>query len=73
VRERNDSNSDMVPFTLADDPFDQAFGPPIFGLYGVGDDGLLEHVADFSTSTDAVGLVRKLAPGIGFPDKPHAR
>lgn len=60
------------PFTSADDPFDTAFGPPNFGLYGVSADGMLEHIADFDTYTRAVDLVRKLAPGIQFPDTPHA-
>ena len=37
------------PFTLDDDPFDEQFSPPFFGIYGVGEDGLREHIADRDT------------------------
>ena len=60
-------------FTSDDDPFDKSFCPPVFGLYGVFDDGLLEHIADFDNYAGAVSLVSKLAPGILFPDTPHSR
>ena len=63
----------IEPFTSVDDPFDDRFDPPFFGLYGVCDDGLLEHIADFNTYAAAVGLARKLAPGILFPNTPHTR
>jgi len=71
MREYGDGN--IEPFTSVDNPFDDKFGPPFFGFYGVCDDGLLEHIADFKTYADAVGLARKLAPGIQFPDMPHSR
>lgn len=71
MRERNES--DIEPFTSIDDPFDKEFGPPFFALCGVGDDGLLEYIADFETYAAAVNLARKLAPGIQFPDVPHSR
>ena len=71
MREYGDGN--IEPFTSVDDPFDEKFGPPFFGFYGVCNDGLLEHIADFKTYADAVGLARKLAPGIQFPDMPHSR
>ncbi|MGO9609896.1 MAG: hypothetical protein ACLPT4_09695 [Verrucomicrobiia bacterium] len=61
---------DPEPYTLDDDPFDEEFGPPYFGLYGVGQDGLLEHIADRATYLEVVSLVQKLAPGIVFPDVP---
>ena len=70
VRECNDGN--VEPFTPSDDPFDERFGQPFFGLYGVCYDGLLEHISDLDTYPDAVSLVRKLAPGIRFPDVPHS-
>jgi hypothetical protein len=57
-------------FTLDDDPFDEEFSPPIFGIYGVGDDGVCEHIADRDTYAEAVRLVRNLIPGIAFPDTP---
>jgi len=71
MREYDDG--DIEPFTLADDPFDDKFGPPFFGFYGVCDDGLLEHIANFDSYVAAVGLARKLAPGIQFPDMPISR
>lgn len=60
----------VVPFTTDDDPFDERFGPPYFGLYGVGDDGLLEHIADRETYSDALNLAQNLAPGVVLPHKP---
>lgn len=71
MREYGDGN--IEPFTSVDDPFDDKFGPPFVGFYGVCHDGMLEHIADFKTYADAVGLARKLAPGIQFPDMPHSR
>ncbi len=68
MRECNDSC--IMPFTSADDPFDERFGQPFFGLYGVFDDGFLDHINDYETYAAAVSMVRKLAPGIKFPDTP---
>ena len=62
--------SGTAPFTTNDDPFDEEFGPPYFALYGVGDDGLLEHIADRDTYSDALNLAQKLAPGVALPLKP---
>ena len=61
---------DVAPFTTDDDPFDEEFGPPYYALYGVGDDGLLEHIADRDTYSDALNLALKLAPGVALPLKP---
>lgn len=60
----------VVPMTSADDPFDDESGPPFFALYGVGDDGLSEHIADRRTYADSRALIRKLAPGIKLPETP---
>jgi hypothetical protein len=62
--------NDCSPYTPADEPFDPEFGLPYFALYGITEDGLLEHIADRSSYADAVNLARKLAPGIQFPDPP---
>lgn len=62
--------SGVVPFTIADEPFDEEFGPPYFGFYGVDEDGLVEHIADRNTIEDAVRLAKNLVPGIDFPDLP---
>jgi hypothetical protein len=64
------ADNTVVPFTEDGDPFDEELGAPYFGLYGVGDDGLLEHIADRTTYAEARSLARKLAPGIGFPEVP---
>jgi hypothetical protein len=64
---------EVVPFTVDDEPFDEGFGIPYFGFYGVGEDGLLEHIADRASYGDAVGLGEKLAPGTGFPRAPIFR
>lgn len=70
---REDSDGNVEPFTFVDDPFDDKFGPPFFGFYGVHDDGLLEHIADFKTYADTVAIARRLAPGVQFPDIAHSR
>ncbi|HQF40343.1 MAG TPA: hypothetical protein PK322_14600 [Opitutaceae bacterium] len=70
-----------VPMTADDDPFAEACGLPFFALYGIGVDGLPEHIADRKTYTEARELALKLAPGIAFPevavalypDEGHAR
>ncbi len=59
-----------IPFTVDDDPFDEEFGPPYFALYGVGYDGLSEHIADRDTYSDALKLAQKLAPSVELPLKP---
>jgi hypothetical protein len=63
-------DDEIVPFTVVDEPFDPEFGHPYFGIYGIGEDDLLEHIADRSTYGGAVELLRKLAPGIELPDSP---
>lgn len=63
-------DGDAVAFTLDDEPFDDEFGHPYFGLYGVDKDELLEHIADRKTYSEAVRLAEKLAPGVEFPDSP---
>ncbi len=62
--------SGVVPFSTDDDPFDEEFGSPYFALYGVGDNGLLEHIADRDTYSAALNLAQKLAPGVALPLKP---
>lgn len=59
-----------VPYTADDDPFDEALGSPFFGLYGVEEDGILEHIADRQTYLDAISLAEKIAPGVSFPKAP---
>ena len=59
-----------VPFTAADEAFDDNFGAPYFGLYGMSDDGLLEHIADRRTYAEALRLAQKIAPGVEFPETP---
>lgn len=63
-------DGDVVPLTADDDPFDKEFGPPYFALYGVGNDGMLEHIADHDTYLDALSFAQKLAPSVALPLKP---
>jgi len=63
-------DSDPNPYSADDEPFDEEFGRPYFGLYGVGDDGKLEHIADRRTYSEALRLAQKLAPGVAFPTTP---
>ena len=71
---RDSLEDDFVnAFTTDDEPFDEALGSPYFSLYGVGDDDLLEHIADRATYSAAVELARKLAPGIVFKTHPFFR
>lgn len=59
-----------VPFTLEDDPFHDELGTPFFSLFGVGSDGLCEHIADRKTYGHAAELAGKIAPGVAFPATP---
>jgi hypothetical protein len=69
---RNSIDGEITtPFTWDDDPFDDDFSEPYLGLYGVTDDGLIEHIADRATYREARKLVRKLAPGVEFPLAPN--
>jgi hypothetical protein len=59
-------DEDASPYTPDDEPFDENYWEPYFSIYGIGDDGLLEHITDRKTLVDALDLARKLAPGIEF-------
>lgn len=63
-------DGDVVPFAADDDPFDEDFGTRYFALYGVGEDGKLEHIVDRKTYGEVLKLAQKLAPGVAFPTKP---
>src|SRR5437773_7023901 len=68
---RTSAEDDAISqFTRSDEPFDAEFGRPYFGIYGIDADGELEHIADRRTYADAIALVKKLAPGIPYPDSP---
>jgi len=64
---RDHLGDDMtLPFVVDDDPFDEEFGKPYFGLYGVHADGTLEHIADRSTFSEMLELAKGLAPEAEF-------
>lgn len=63
-------DGDVVAFVADDEPFDEQFGEIYFGLYGVGEDGKLEHIADKKTYGEVLNLAQKLTPGIAFPIEP---
>jgi len=65
VRDAIGSN-ESIPYTSGDEPFDEQFDSPYFGLYGVNDDGLIEFIASRPNYSDILQLAHKLAPGIFF-------
>lgn len=68
IRHEWDEDAEVSPFTEDDDPFDENYSPPVFGIYGV-KGGVLERIADRKTYADARALSENLLPGIGFPDE----
>lgn len=69
VRTSSDLES-VEPYQMDDDPYDDNFSTPYFGVYGVDQHGMVEHIADRESYSDAVSLVTKLAPGAVFPTYP---
>ncbi len=65
VRTSNE-DGDVSAFTWDDDPFDGEFSEPYFGLYGVYEDGTVEHVADRQTYDEILSLVKNLLPIVEF-------
>lgn len=63
----SDDDGEVMKMTYEDDPYDEEFTSPRYGLYGVQGDGLCEHIADRSSYLEAVALAEKLAPGVQFP------
>lgn len=66
LRDSNDGR-DVTAYRWNDDPFDEKFGQPYYGLYGVFEDGMVEHIADRRTYLEAVSLAKNLVPNIDFP------
>lgn len=60
----------ISPFTSKDEPFDDDFDHPFFGLYGLDRNGAVEHIANRTTYASARDLAQKIAPGINFPSEP---
>lgn len=52
----------IAPYTESDDPFDENMGDRYFGIYGVDEEGFLEHIADRGSYALARELVLNLAP-----------
>jgi hypothetical protein len=69
VRREWDEDGGMVVFTEDDDPFDESYGAPVFGIYGVREDGMAEPITDCESYASARGLLEKLLPGIGFAEE----
>jgi hypothetical protein len=53
----------VVPYTDSDRPFDENLGKRYFGIYGIEEDGFMEHIADRGSYGLARELVLKLVPG----------
>jgi len=60
--------SHSCPYTIDDEPFDEEYDPPYFGIYGVDAEGLLEFIAGRQTYVEALKLVRNFAPSIDLPE-----
>lgn len=69
LREQLGGDPEFIPFVAGDDPFDEELGPVLFGIFGVGSDGLLQHIADRRTYPEARGLLLALVPGIDLPEE----
>ncbi len=54
------------PFTIEDDPFDEAYDSPHYALYGVYQDGTNEYITDRPSLESAVALASKIAPRVSF-------
>jgi hypothetical protein len=67
VRQELDADGEMVPFTEDDDPFDENYEAPIYGIYGVRGDGCLEHITDRKSYHDARAMMIALLPSIEVP------
>jgi hypothetical protein len=61
---------DVWRYNVDDDPDDAEYGPVYFGLYGLDEAELAEHIADRDSYAGAFELAQKLAPGIAFPAEP---
>ena len=62
----------LVPLRLDDDA-DEHWGDVVFGLYGIRNDGLAEHISVRTNYASARDLAVALSPGIDFPEEPIVR
>lgn len=63
---------DAFPYSEDDEPFDEDYGEPFFGIYGVLAKGELEHIADRPNYSEARNLLLALIPNIDLPKVPIA-
>jgi hypothetical protein len=63
-------DEDFEPMVYGHDPFDPEYDSPLLALYGMCEEGQVEHIKDFTCYADALAFVRKIAPGVDFPDRP---
>ncbi len=66
---RDSDDGDVVVYNFGSEPFDDEFSEPFFGLYGIYEDGIVEHIADRDTYLEALSLAKKIAPGIEFQSR----
>lgn len=69
VRDYLGEDGGVFPFSAGDVPVDENFGEIYFGLYGVDEDGLAEHIADRKTYSEVRNLALKIAPFAEVPDE----
>ena len=68
IRHELDEDGGVGVFSEDDDPFDENYGAPFYGVYGVRCDGSLEHIADRRSYQEARTLLAGLLPGIALPE-----
>jgi len=67
VRQLLAETGEMEPFTAGDEPFDEEYGKPLFGIYGGTAAGLLENIAYLTSLADASKLLISMMPEISLP------
>ena len=69
VRQELDEDGGMEAFTEEDDPFDEHYAAPVYAVYGVSAEGVLEPIAERGSYASARRLLEKLLPGIGLAEE----
>jgi hypothetical protein len=69
IRHELDEDGRVAAYSDDDDPFDENYGSPFYGVYGVRSDGSLEHIADRRSYQEARTLLAGLLPGVDFPER----
>lgn len=69
VRRELDEDGGVEAFTEEDDPFDECYGAPVYAVYGVSAEDVLEPIAECGSYASARRLLEKLLPGIRLAEE----